>query len=138
MKLIAAAALGVASALPMLAAAEGDLTCPIRPGRCIPLPEEGTFYDGRERVVEGVATLLPAEVTFCILARAETSQAYEIKHDASAGMTAIACACSRVPHPRPRRRWSLTRPGAPPTPPRSTARGLSSRNRGLRMVPGLG
>ena len=74
MKLIAAAALGVASALPMLAAAEGDLTCPIRPGHCIPLPEEGTFYDGRGRVVEGVATLLPAEVTFCILARAETNE----------------------------------------------------------------
>ena len=114
MKLIAAAALGVASALPMLAAAEGDLTCPIRPGHCIPLPEEGTFYDGRGRVVEGVATLLPGEVTFCILARAETNepglrdQARWFRHD---GDRVRVFSRSETPpgrHPRPRRRWSLT------------------------------
>jgi hypothetical protein len=56
MKLVAAAVLGLASALPMLAAAEEDLTCPIRPGHCIPLPEEGTFYDGRGRVVGSAST----------------------------------------------------------------------------------
>lgn len=55
MKLVAAAVLGVAS-LPMLATAEGYLTYPTIPGNCITLPDEGTFYDGRGRVVGTAST----------------------------------------------------------------------------------
>jgi hypothetical protein len=62
MKLIAAVVLGVAS-LPMLAAAEGSLSCPTTAGHCIPLPEEGTFYDGHGRVV-GTASTSGTTTTF--------------------------------------------------------------------------